>query len=50
MFVLFTDRAYKEKCFYYLGKWHLGHCDTRYTPQNRGFDTFLGSYSGILLK
>ena len=31
-----------------VGKWHLGHCDTRYTPANRGFDTFLGSYSGAV--
>ena len=31
-----------------LGKWHLGHCDTRYTPKYRGFDTFLGSYSGAV--
>ena len=30
------------------GKWHLGHCDTRYTPPYRGFDTFLGSYSGAV--
>jgi len=31
-----------------LGKWHLGHCDTRYTPRYRGFDTFFGSYSGAV--
>ena len=29
-----------------LGKWHLGHCDQRYTPTLRGFDTFLGSVTG----
>ena len=33
-------------CKFQKGKWHLGHCDTRYTPPYRGFDTFLGSYSG----
>ena len=31
-----------------LGKWHLGHCDQRYTPTHRGFNTFLGSYSGAV--
>ena len=27
-----------------LGKWHLGHCDLRYTPTYRGFDSFFGMY------
>jgi arylsulfatase A-like enzyme len=31
-----------------VGKWHLGHCDTRYTPPHRGFHSFLGSYSGAV--
>jgi len=29
-----------------VGKWHLGHCDPRYTPTYRGFDRFLGIYLG----
>ena len=39
------DIGYKT---HMLGKWHLGHCDTRYTPKYRGFDTFIGSYSGAV--
>ena len=27
---------------------NLGHCDTRYTPTYRGFDSFFGSYSGAV--
>lgn len=30
-----------------VGKWHLGHFHASYLPQNRGFDTFFGFYSGF---
>ena len=29
-----------------MGKWHLGFFDQRFTPDQRGFDTFDGYYSG----
>lgn len=29
-----------------VGKWHLGHADHRYWPQNRGFDHFYGNLVG----
>lgn len=29
-----------------VGKWHLGHADTAYWPQNRGFDSFFGNVVG----
>jgi len=29
-----------------VGKWHLGYCNWSYTPTYRGFDTFLGYYTG----
>jgi arylsulfatase B len=29
-----------------VGKWHLGHADTKYWPQNRGFDRFYGNLVG----
>ncbi len=28
------------------GKWHLGHADRRFWPQNRGFDHFYGNTTG----
>ncbi|MGE3156517.1 MAG: arylsulfatase [Xanthobacteraceae bacterium] len=28
------------------GKWHLGHADKKYWPQNRGFDHFYGNVVG----
>jgi arylsulfatase A-like enzyme len=28
------------------GKWHLGHADAKYWPQNRGFDHFYGNVVG----
>ena len=29
-----------------VGKWHLGHADREYWPQNRGFDHFYGNLIG----
>lgn len=29
-----------------VGKWHLGHADRKYWPQNRGFDHFYGNVLG----
>ena len=29
-----------------IGKWHGGMFQSRYLPQNRGFDHFLGLYGG----
>lgn len=29
-----------------VGKWHLGHADKKYWPQNRGFDRFYGNLVG----
>jgi arylsulfatase A-like enzyme len=31
---------------YMVGKWHLGHADQKYWPQNRGFDHFYGNLVG----
>ena len=31
-----------------IGKWHLGYCAWEYTPTWRGFDTFYGTYLGVL--
>jgi arylsulfatase A-like enzyme len=29
-----------------VGKWHLGHADQKFWPQNRGFDHFYGNLAG----
>jgi arylsulfatase A-like enzyme len=31
---------------YMVGKWHLGHANEKYWPQNRGFDHFYGNLTG----
>ena len=31
---------------YMVGKWHLGHADRKYWPQNRGFEHFYGNVMG----
>jgi arylsulfatase A-like enzyme len=31
---------------YMVGKWHLGHADRKFWPQNRGFDHFYGNLVG----
>jgi arylsulfatase A-like enzyme len=31
---------------YMVGKWHLGHADTKYWPNSRGFDHFYGNVVG----
>jgi len=31
---------------YMCGKWHLGHADRKFWPQNRGFDHFYGNVVG----
>jgi arylsulfatase A-like enzyme len=41
-------QALKETGYstYMVGKWHLGHADKKYWPQNRGFDHFYGNLVG----
>ena len=45
----FLPQLLKEKANYTtwaLGKWHLGFLKDAYTPTGRGFDKYLGYYSG----
>ena len=37
--------GYKAHMF---GKWHLGFCNEKYTPVQRGFDSFQGQYVGSM--
>jgi arylsulfatase A-like enzyme len=41
-------QALKEAGYdtYMVGKWHLGHADKKFWPQNRGFDYFYGNVMG----
>jgi arylsulfatase A-like enzyme len=41
-------QALKEAGYstYMVGKWHLGHAERKYWPQNRGFDHFYGNLVG----
>ena len=32
---------------HYVGKWFAGFCASEHLPNNRGFDTFYGTYSGF---
>ena len=43
-----ASQALKEAGYQTLmvGKWHLGHADQKYWPQNRGFDHFYGNLVG----
>ena len=29
----------------FIGKWNIGHCNTKYAPWNRGYDYFMGYFS-----
>ncbi|XP_070389378.1 arylsulfatase B-like [Dermacentor albipictus] len=39
----FKDLGYET---HLVGKWHIGYYSLQYTPSFRGFDTFLGVYTG----
>ena len=34
------------QCYNYFSRWHLGNCKLDYLPNQRGFDSFLGYWSG----
>lgn len=40
---VFHSAGYKT---HMVGKWHLGHHQAKFTPTGRGFETFVGFYSG----
>jgi len=40
---VFKQYGYKT---HMIGKWHLGSCNKKYTPVDRGFDSFYGIFNG----
>jgi len=42
---LLSEKGYKTVL---VGKWHLGHFNENYLPNNRGFDHFYGYYAGYI--
>ncbi len=41
---LLAEAGYKRRAA--IGKWHLGHYQTKYLPLNRGFTFYYGHYNG----